>query len=545
MADNLTVQISADSSKLRADLALAQSKVRDFGKEVKKAADEARKTGDTTRLREVSAQYEAAAAQVRGLNREMAKTTGITTASAKGFSGIGTAAAAASTALAGLVRGFGVTAGITAFLDVIGKAKNELLELNRISLATGFDPGTLKAVNETLEDTGAEAGSGYRALTRLSQAFAEVRQEARNAGEVIGNAAAQVRILRGGEKSTSDVGVNIMRGGQKATTEIKKASDAFKTLEVDMRQFRDNAEGNKAALQAIIDGFARLRKEGKIDQANLAAQQLFSRNMKEIVPVLDAVAKSGGTLNDVINELKKTGRYPDPEAIARAIEYQKAQNAIGDAVDRVGYSLLRSFGSSMVKHLDDFAKSAEATRKEIDWLREAGNWLAQSFVSLGESMDASVVRALDRIYAAAQRAYEAVKALPGTVGAGDMPPMPLTGKAAGGMIRGPGSGTSDSILARLSNGEFVMRAAAVRAWGPQLLGAMNALNRPLRGLGDGKGFADGGMVTAGRDGAIVNLHFPGGSFALRGDKGIVMGLTREARRAALLSGGRLPGAALA
>ena len=113
-------------------------------------------------------------------------------------------------------------------------------------------------------------------------------------------------------------------------------------------------------------------------------------------------------------------------------------------------------------------------------------------------------------------------------------------------MRGPGSGTSDSILARLSNGEFVMRAAAVRAWGPQLLSAMNALNRPLRGVGDGSGFANGGMVSATTsEGATVNLHFPGGSFALRGDKAIVMGLTREARRASLLSAGRSPGAALA
>ncbi|CAD5378496.1 hypothetical protein OF001_U30297 [Pseudomonas sp. OF001] len=62
----------------------------------------------------------------------------------------------------------------------------------------------------------------------------------------------------------------------------------------------------------------------------------------------------------------------------------------------------------------------------------------------------------------------------------------VSGYATGGYIRGPGTGTSDSILARLSNGEFVMRAAAVKHYGPQLLSMMNGLQLPK--------FADGGLV---------------------------------------------------
>lgn len=63
-----------------------------------------------------------------------------------------------------------------------------------------------------------------------------------------------------------------------------------------------------------------------------------------------------------------------------------------------------------------------------------------------------------------------------------------TGFATGGHVRGPGSGTSDSILARLSNGEYVMRAAAVKQYGTTLLDRMNGLHMPA--------FADGGMVEA-------------------------------------------------
>ncbi|BBY78870.1 hypothetical protein H7I53_17890 [Mycolicibacterium pulveris] len=49
----------------------------------------------------------------------------------------------------------------------------------------------------------------------------------------------------------------------------------------------------------------------------------------------------------------------------------------------------------------------------------------------------------------------------------------VPGMAAGGMFRGPGTGTSDSMLARVSNGEFITRAAVV-ARNPGLFHALNA-----------------------------------------------------------------------
>lgn len=66
------------------------------------------------------------------------------------------------------------------------------------------------------------------------------------------------------------------------------------------------------------------------------------------------------------------------------------------------------------------------------------------------------------------------------------PAVNFPGYAEGGMILGPGSGTTDSILARLSNGEFVMRAAAVQHYGPGLLQQINSLRLPK--------FANGGVV---------------------------------------------------
>jgi len=61
------------------------------------------------------------------------------------------------------------------------------------------------------------------------------------------------------------------------------------------------------------------------------------------------------------------------------------------------------------------------------------------------------------------------------------------GGSVGGRVSGPGTGTSDDIPAMLSNGEFVMRQAAVQKFGPSFMEAVNAGKMP-------KGLSVGGSV---------------------------------------------------
>jgi TP901 family phage tail tape measure protein len=66
----------------------------------------------------------------------------------------------------------------------------------------------------------------------------------------------------------------------------------------------------------------------------------------------------------------------------------------------------------------------------------------------------------------------------------DVTGKPLTGKASGGLISGPGTGTSDSIPARIgfanggmlsvSNGEYIQKAAAVQKYGVNFMDSINA-----------------------------------------------------------------------
>jgi hypothetical protein len=69
----------------------------------------------------------------------------------------------------------------------------------------------------------------------------------------------------------------------------------------------------------------------------------------------------------------------------------------------------------------------------------------------------------------------------------DRPLSEIQSNAEGGAISGPGTGTSDSILSWLSNGEFVVKAAATSYYGPGLLQAINQMRLPRFAVGGAVG----------------------------------------------------------
>jgi hypothetical protein len=128
------------------------------------------------------------------------------------------------------------------------------------------------------------------------------------------------------------------------------------------------------------------------------------------------------------------------------------------------------------------------------------------------------------------------------------------GAAGGGHIRGAGTSTSDSILAWLSNNEFVMRSAAVSHYGVGFMQAINSMRLPkdffqsfnLGGLvlppfPSPPRFAQGGLAMAGDQGLRpVNIFFDRQKFALSGPADEVERLVKASVFEQLAAGGRSP-----
>ena len=131
-------------------------------------------------------------------------------------------------------------------------------------------------------------------------------------------------------------------------------------------------------------------------------------------------------------------------------------------------------------------------------------------------------------------------------GGGSGTPAPASGGgggfAAGGLLGGSGSGTSDSNLAWVSRGEYIVPARAVAQ--PGVLAFLETLRR---GMGH---FALGGMVgpvgipafAGGGSMNHVSINFPGlpEINGLRAPSGVVDELRKAAAMAQVRSGGRKP-----
>jgi len=112
----------------------------------------------------------------------------------------------------------------------------------------------------------------------------------------------------------------------------------------------------------------------------------------------------------------------------------------------------------------------------------------------------------------------------------------IGGRAAGGKIEGPGTTTSDSILARLSRGEYVIKAAAVDYWGEDMIRRINMMQRlPLYATGGMAGSAPDlvAPLAGGAGGEVVTHRFEVGGKTigdLTGERDVVDNLIDALRR---------------
>jgi TP901 family phage tail tape measure protein len=132
--------------------------------------------------------------------------------------------------------------------------------------------------------------------------------------------------------------------------------------------------------------------------------------------------------------------------------------------------------------------------------------------SLVNSLASQIESAISRILSALRAAAAEAARLRSAAGSSGGSSSTTQGFASGGHVRGAGGPTSDSILAWLSNGEFVMRAAVVKRLGVDFFHAINNGILPsLKGL---RGFSVGGLVDGiGRSLSVDIPRFAGGGFA--------------------------------
>ena len=176
---------------------------------------------------------------------------------------------------------------------------------------------------------------------------------------------------------------------------------------------------------------------------------------------------------DNLSEVYKAAGYTDLDIQTMRIE---ARQRVADAENQIAraqeMSTQKSFQSAQ-QLLGALGNLAEAT--EENSALSAMFAIAQSAAAMGAALAkafATSATVWDGIAAAAAAIATITTIVTQIKSLNSSAASEASKYASGGLVTGPGTGTSDSIPAMLSNGEAVMTAAAVNEWGA-MLSAMN------------------------------------------------------------------------
>lgn len=408
------------------------------------------------------------------------------------FAGV---AADTLTVISAVTRGFGsVTVGAAATLTVLGSGEGD---------ASATAQAALDDFDQAVEDL-VGVGSG-------TKAGIEVQNKILAIGKDISDAFAD---------SAEDI-----REGQKSIADILGDSGSSDS----------GLAGLQRQMEAALGGTATSVREGtqEIDEELQYLTGIADRWMSQTSTDTEKYQNELWDLSDALER-----GLIDEETFARAKaqldemydptgahEWQKNILALADGAEQVKAELL-GIDLGMQEHLasldamrdeglltwEEYAQAVENASASVQGVSAEMELLQGATELLGDTLIDAIVdpfntsiedmvgnfsQALTRM-ALEAAAQQAIMALFGGASGGGGIISSIGGFAEGGPVSGPGTGTSDSIVARLSDGEYVMPARTVRQYGVGMMERIRSGQMPR--------FAEGGLVGSGGGG--------GGGFSL-------------------------------
>ena len=275
-------------------------------------------------------------------------------------------------------------------------------------------------------------------------------------------------------------------GGSSAAAAMREEREAQRRAEADM----------KAAKKAYEDGY----------------KDIFEAMQEDSKSILDMMLGDKDAAAQKIDEIKEK-LLADMETIDKAAAMsinQGEMNPLAMILKLTPEELqsqLDAKGQTLAEFIEEYKKGlAETAKAEVDSLTQGDKW-KNTMQDYAVSVAGDIGDAMTDIITGTKSASEALadmakniiqnavkiltkwlavyaifsafpKALSNNMNATDMANYVVfgvggKGYATGGYITGPGTGTSDSIPAMLSNGEYVLRSAAVDRIGVATLNRMN------------------------------------------------------------------------
>lgn len=337
-------------------------------------------------------------------------------------------------------------------------------------------------------------------VTRLKNNFSDVREEL--AKFISGNYSFFFANLF---ESISN-GLKKINGSFSAADRIKELTGEIEKAQLavaDLETFTKKSSGSVLMKDfALPKGFELDVAKSKLASLNAEYKKLTDEVKKSNDALgKGAITKATQDTGSLINPFKQDieyfrefARYLEDNSLGESLavdtnylhlneeEFRNATNAMRDYSDaelKAMAEINNSFASGLTQGLLDFAEGT----KTAD---QAFGDFARSFVRKITEMilQQTILNAIGGVFGPVGRAAA---------------PAAARGLADGGYVAGAGTGTSDSIPARLSNGEYVVKAKAVKSLGVGFLNGLNNMRGgvPTKVKSGVARFAEGGFVGTG------------------------------------------------
>ncbi|TRO09215.1 phage tail protein [Ectopseudomonas mendocina] len=404
-----------------------------------------------------------------------------------------------------------------------GKSENDRLRAKAEVAKAEADLITLNNRRTDIEQ--ANARKAAQAERELADALAQAREELAQITGTATDADRQAAIERSYRDLRARLALDADADGVSLVDRlinVKAAQANLAALETQWRQVTERLRNAQEAIQTQQQ--AGLLTEAQARQQIVALQQQSATEMERLLPTMQQAAQAIGP-DAVIrvqawrNELDRTKLTVDEMAPL----WNRIGESFGGALNGMitGAQTWRSALASIFQQVADAFLQQIVIQPFQQWIAMQARMLALKlgFIQQEQTVDAAAsaakvaqkttettaVVSMDAAKAGAGAAASqasipyvgpalAVAAMVAMVAA----VMALLGGikkfAGGGLVSGPGSATSDSIPARLSAGEYVVRAAAVRQVGVAFLDSLNGLSAGPRFKGGELAFAAGGLV---------------------------------------------------
>lgn len=290
----------------------------------------------------------------------------------------------------------------------------------------------------------------------------------------------------------------------------ERREEIYKAIAGDTSDKEEVARANLATDKAIAAEEAKIRMEAfnqqqELDEKRLEERLKHNQNLfyTEQATQNEILSMNRAALEEYIGLLREKLKNDKLTAIQRL----EVESQLSDSIKKLNENRHRDF-SQISEKIKDLMRNDVLDYGSI--VEDGYNSIKSTFTSFGQNMlteSKSVKERLENLFRdlannilnmGMKMAMNGIwsNLIGGlTRGFGASP----TGFATGGYITGPGTSTSDSIPAYLSNGEYVVKASAVNRVGVGFLDSINS--------GYIKRFATGGMIGSAPTGSAGKPNF--------------------------------------